>query len=162
MQSAAENRRGHGAADHRRGDVVEKARQHENNQQQVKPAFPVVRQEIRQQVGRAAVVEVLRKQCKPDQQTEQVAKDHPFVAKMRYQPHDSRPGIETRERKLVNSDRDKPGQGNLEGVPVEQGHAGQREREQYEIERDVRDRHGDPNPQTLLLCVRSAASASAG
>ena len=61
------------------------------------------------------------------------------MSEMRYQPRNPWPGLEACEQKLVQGDSNESGQGNLQGVPVEQGYAYQREREQDEIERNVRE-----------------------
>ena len=76
---AAENVPRHGAADQRRGDVVEEARQHEHDDEQHEAALPVVGQEGRHLVGHAALLEMPRQQRKAHQQQEQVREDHPFV-----------------------------------------------------------------------------------
>jgi len=134
---AAEHRRGHGPADHRRCDVVQKTRQHENDQQQAESALPVIGQKIGQQLGGAAVLEVLRQQREPDQQSQQIAQDHPFVPKMRYEPCHPRTGLEAGEPELVQGNGDEPGHCNLQGMPVQQRYAEQGKREKDEIKRDV-------------------------
>ncbi len=82
------NRRGRGrgtrsrhrAADQRRGDVVEKARQHEHHHEQHETATPVVGQVIGQPGRHVALLEVPRQQREPHQQAEQVREHDPFDA----------------------------------------------------------------------------------
>ena len=67
---AAEYRRSRGATDDGSGDVVQKAGQDENHEQQHEPAFPVVGQEAGQHLRRAAVVKMPGQQREPHQQSE--------------------------------------------------------------------------------------------
>ena len=79
----AEHRARDGTADERRRDVVQKAGQHKDHHQQDESALPVVRQELGQSRGDIARLEVLGQQRKPEQQSEQIHEQHPFMAKMR-------------------------------------------------------------------------------
>ena len=73
----------HRPADQRGGDVVEEGREYEHDREQRKAAGPVVRQDSRQRVGQAALLEMRRKQRETDQQQEQVCEKHPFMGELR-------------------------------------------------------------------------------
>ncbi len=136
---AAEHRHRHRAADHRRGDIVEEARQHEDHHEQDERAFPVAGQEARQERGNAAVLEVLGKQREAEQEPQQIREDHPFVQQMQPEAGESRARLEAREQKLVEDDRGETDQRDFERVMMEQRDAEQREREKNEIDRDAED-----------------------
>jgi len=70
------------AADDGRGNIVEKGRHHEYQQQQRCGTGPVVGENRGQQAGDVTFFEMIRKQCKADQQPEQVGKDDPFVGEV--------------------------------------------------------------------------------
>ena len=143
MHLAPEHLARHGAADQRGGDVVEKARQHENHHQQHEPALPVVRQERRQHVRDVALLEMARQQRKADQQQEQVGQDHPFVLHAAA-PGRAKPGpvFESGEEQLVDGDGRKPGQRDLQRVVMKERDAQQRQPKQDEVDRDAKQIDG--------------------
>ena len=129
----------HGAADQRRCDIVEEARQHEHDGQQRDAALPVVGKIGRHSVGHAAQLEMAREQRKPHQQQEQVGQDHPFVLHVQREAGEPGAEFEAGENELVERDGRKPGQRDVERVVVEQRDAEQRQAEQDEIDRDAED-----------------------
>jgi hypothetical protein len=83
MHFAAKHARGHGAADHRGSDVIQKARHHEHQGEQRESTFPVIRQQTGQHVRDPGLFEVPRQNRKAGEQREQVRQHHPLVPKMR-------------------------------------------------------------------------------
>ena len=134
MDFAAENMTGHGAADQRRRDVVEEARQHEHDHQQRNAALPVVGKIGGHRVGHAAHLEVAREQREAHQQQEQVGQDHPFVLHVQREAGEAGAEFEAGEDQLVERDDRKPGQRDVQRVMVEQRDAQQRQAEQDEID----------------------------
>ena len=79
---------------------------------------------------------MLREQCEPEQEPEQVGEDHPLVREMQPQAGQARALLEARERELVDDDRGEPDQRDPERVVMEKRDAEQRQREQDEIDGD--------------------------
>ena len=82
MDFALKHMPGHRAADQRRGDVVEKARQHEHQRQQHEAAFPVVGKQRRHFIRNAALLEMPGQERKPRQQQEQIGQYDPLMQHM--------------------------------------------------------------------------------
>ena len=106
---AAEKLVRHGAADQRRGDVVEKAGENPDHHQKHESAFPIVAAEIL--AGRPGTW--LFSKCRDEQgeareQTKQVGEDDPFVAEMRQRSPPARAGLEAGKDDLVERDRGQP------------------------------------------------------
>ena len=137
MDFALEDMPSHRAADQGRCDVVEKARQHEHDGEQHKPAGPTVRQERWHLVRDAAVLEVPRQDRKAHQQQEQVGEDHPLVVHLQHEAAEALSLPEAGEEQLVDGDHRKPGQRDLQRLVMEDRDAEQRQAEQNEINRDA-------------------------
>ncbi|MBI4754539.1 MAG: hypothetical protein HY778_03770 [Betaproteobacteria bacterium] len=90
-----------GAADDGSGDVVQEAREHEDDRQQHEGALPVVGQEARQRLGHAAVLEMPQQQGEAQRQPEQVGAHHPFVGHVGRQAGKARAEPETRKHQLA-------------------------------------------------------------
>ena len=82
MDLAAEHVARDRAANDRRRNVVEEARQHEHHDKQHQAAFPIVRQQRRHLVGNGAFLEMPRQQRKSHQQQEQIGEERELVAQM--------------------------------------------------------------------------------
>ena len=93
MHLAAKNDVRHGAADQRGGDVVEKRRQHEHDDQQRETAFPLARQVSGQFTGNLRLFEVFGQKCKTHQKTEQVRQNHPLVLEVQNQSAEAVPAL---------------------------------------------------------------------
>jgi hypothetical protein len=120
MDFAPEHMPRHGAADQGRGNVVEKARKNGDDNQQHEGAFPVGRQDGRHPVGHAAHLEMAREQRKAHQQQKQVRKDHPFMLHVEREAKEPGAEFEAGERELVERDRGKAGQRDLQRVMMKQ------------------------------------------
>src|SRR6185369_1178273 len=136
MHLVAEHRGGDRAADDSRGDVVEERGQHEDHHQQHEAALPVVGQPVRQYRGNLAPLEVVRKQCETEQQAEQIGEDHPLMQQVQAEPGEARALLEAGETELVEDDRRKARQRDLQRALVEHGDASERRTEQQELDRD--------------------------
>ena len=121
------------AADQRRRDVVEEARQHEHQEKQCHAPLPVVGKQGRHLIGNSAFLEVPGQKRKSHQQQEQIGEHDPFVRHMLAKAAESRAEFESGEGQLVDNDRCKPGQRDRKRVTMEQRNAEQRQREQNEI-----------------------------
>ena len=135
MHLAAKHGHGDGAADHRRRDVVEKARQHEDHHQQYETALPVIGQKFRQPRRYLAFFKVLGQYRKAEQQAEQVGENHPLVREVQAEARDAVAGLEAGHQQLVGDDGGQPDQRHAQRVAVKQCHTQQRQREQDEIDR---------------------------
>ena len=116
------------------GDVVEERRHHEHAGEQHEAAFPVIRQQVRQHLGHAALLEVIGPQREAQQQPEQVRERAPLVAEVRVKAGQAGTGLEA-------GDDDRAGERDLQRVVVEQRDAEKRQRKQHEVERDAGQRH---------------------
>ena len=137
VQLALEHGAGHRAADQRRGDVVEEARQHEHHDEQHETAAPVVGQVVGQPPRHVAFLEVPRQQREAHQQAEQVREHDPLVVQVAGQPAEARAVRKAGNEQLVERDRRQARERNLQRAVVQQRHAEQRQREQHELERDA-------------------------
>ncbi len=137
---APEEHLGHRAADHRGSDVVQEARHHEHAGEQHEAALPVVRQQVRQRLGDAALLEVIGQQRKAHQQAEQVREGDPFVAEVRTETRQPGTGLEPGKQPLVCRDRRRADEGDLERVMMQRRHSQQHEREQHEVDRNAGQR----------------------
>ena len=104
MHLAAEHRVRHRAADHRRRDVVEEARQHEHH-------APAARSRpSSRRAGSAAArpgsrlsSKWLRQQREAEQQQQQVGQDHPLVQQVRAEARDAGAGLEAGEARACRA-----------------------------------------------------------
>ena len=99
MDFAAEHVARHGPADQGGRDVVEEARQDEDDDQQREPALPVVGQIGRHLVRNPAVLEVPRQQRKAHEQQEQVRQDDPLVLHLQAEAGEPRTEFEAGEQR---------------------------------------------------------------
>ena len=141
MDFAAEDVTRHRAADQRGRDVVEEAREDEHDREQHEPALPAIRQECRHLVGDAALLEMAREDREAHQQQEQIGQDHGLVLHVQGETGEPRAGLEAGERQLVDDDRRKPGQRNLQGLVMEDRDPDQRQAEQDEVDRNSQHEH---------------------
>ncbi len=137
MDLAAEHMARNRAADDRRGDVVQKARQDEYDDQKQHAAGPVVRQQPRHPVGQGAFLEVTGEQRKSHQQQEQIGEQRKFVAQVVSKT--GKPGAVPKagEDQFIGRDHAKAGQRNRQRVPVKQRDAQQRQGEEHKIQRNA-------------------------
>ena len=142
MHLALEDMASNRAADQGRCDVVQKARQHEDDHEQQEPAGPTVRQEPWHLVWDAAVLEVPRQDCKAHQQQEQVGQGHPLVVHLQHETAESLALPEPGEEQLVDGDHREPGQRDLQRLVMKDRDAEQRQAEQNEIDRDAEQVNG--------------------
>jgi hypothetical protein len=117
-------------ADQRRRDVVEKTRQQPDDQQQDERAQPVRRQQPRQHLRHATVLEVPRQECEADQQAQQIGQQHPFMGHVRGEAGQPVARLETGDHHLVDTDHRQPAEGHLEDVMVKDRHPEQRRGEE--------------------------------
>ena len=137
MDAASIERRRHRAADQRRGDVVEKARQHEHHDEHREAAPPVVGQKSRQKDRHPAFLEMAREQREADDEQEQVDEQDPLAREMRGERAGSAVAVERREQELVDRDRRQADQRDPQRVVVQQGDAGEDRGEEEEFDRDA-------------------------
>ena len=124
----------HGPADQGRRDVVEEAGKDPNHDEEDKGAFPVVRQESRQDHGHMALFEMAREQREADEQTKEVGEDDPLVAKMRNEARHTGASLEAGETELVDDDCPQAHERDAQAVTMENRHAEQREPEKNELD----------------------------
>ena len=108
-----------------------------DDNEQREAALPVVRQERRHLFRDLALLEMPRQQRKAHQQQEQVGEDHPLVLHVQREAGEPGAELEAGEDELVERDRRKPGQRDLQRVMMKQRDAEQRQREQDEIDGDA-------------------------
>ena len=132
-----------GAADHRRGDVVEERRQHEHRGEQHEAALPVVGQPARQHRRHLAVLEGPGQQGEAEQQEQQVGQRHPLVLEMNGEAGQARTRSRT-ARSTISIDRDDHGADDrdAQGVLVEHRDAGEHAGEEDEFDGHRSD-HGN-------------------
>ncbi len=118
MNLAVKNVASRGAADECSGDIIEEARQHEDDDKQDTTALPVIREEGGHLVGNGAFLEVPRQQREAHQQQEQIRKDGKFVPKVQAEARKAHARFETCEAKLVSGDDRKAGKGDRQGMTV--------------------------------------------
>ena len=114
-----------------------KRREHEDDGKQRKAALPAVRQERRHLVRDAAVLEMPRQQRKAHQQQKQVRQNHRLVLHVQAEAGEPGAGLETGEDQLVEHDRGKARQRDLQRLVMEESDADQRQREQDEVDGDA-------------------------
>ena len=82
---------------------------------------------------------MIGQQRKANQQQEQVCQDHPLVLDVQDKAHHSFAGAERRQEHLVERDDGGAGERDLQRVVVEEGHTGQHQPKQYELNRHGTD-----------------------
>jgi hypothetical protein len=132
---ALEHGVGDRAADHRRGDVVEEAREQPHQHQQHEAALPVVGQEPRQHRRHLALLEQVGQQREAEQQQQQVRQDHPLMPQVQHEAAESGAALERRQHDLVQANQYRAAERDAQGVVVEQRHAGKHQAEQDELDR---------------------------
>src|SRR4029453_15296873 len=130
----------HDPAKNRRGDVVEKGSQDEDDPQQRQAAAPIIGEQTRQMIRHVALLEMIGEKLKTDQQQKQIGDDHPFGLKMTNER--ACPGArgERAEERLIGYNREQPEEADLQRALVEQRHAHQHQPKQYELDRDRHER----------------------
>ncbi len=132
---------GHHTAEHRRGNVVEEGRQHEDHREQRDAPGESVGEQVRQVVGNIAPLELVRQHLEADQEQEQVGYDYPFVFCVRQQCCEAAARGEGSHERFEGEDREQAGDADHQRAVVEQRDAEQHEAEQNEFERDELERH---------------------
>ena len=122
------------APDQRSGDVIEKTRQHENDDEKEDAAFPVIGQHGRHFVRYPAFLEVSRQNGKPHQQQEQVRQRDPLVRHVASEPAPPCAGLESGEADFVADDGDEADKRDRKRMTMKQRDAEQNEPEENEIE----------------------------
>ena len=137
MDAVAVDAGGDGPADQGAGDVIQEARQHEDDDQQGEAAEPAVGENAGQHLGNPTVLEMPRQQREPEQQSEQVDQQDPLVAQVGRQTGEPRPLVKAGVLQLEGSDGGEPTERDDQGVMVEHGHPEQGGPEQQELHRDT-------------------------
>src|SRR5215471_16919488 len=133
---------GNRATNDGRGNIVEKARQHEHHDKQHQAALPIVRQQRGHLVGNGAFLEVARQQRKSHQQKKQIAEEGKLVAHMQAEPRKAGTISETREGQFVCSNGGETAKRDWQRLPVKQRDAEQCQGKKNEIERNSEDQNG--------------------
>src|SRR3954466_3442709 len=131
----------HRAADQGRGYVVQKARQHKDEDEEDDATAPIVRKQRRHFVRDPAFLEVPRQNRKSHQQQEQVRENDPFVLEMGDEATEACAEFETGECHLVDDNGAKSAEGDGKGVMVEQGDAEQGQTEEQEVNRNSKEKN---------------------
>jgi hypothetical protein len=130
-----------GSADQGGRDVVEEARQHEDDDQENEPAGPVVRQERRHFVGDAAFLEVARQHRKAHQQQKQIGERHPFMVQMERETAETGAFLEAGDTELVGGDDRKARERDFERPVMKQRDPKQGQAEQDEVDGNSEQDH---------------------
>ena len=128
---------GHGAANQRGGDIVQKAGNHKHHHQQRKAALPVVGQVFGQNHRHMAFFKMPGQDGKAGEQAEQIGHRHPFVVQMPGKTGQTRASHKASDGDFIHADDGKTAQRHPQREVVKQRHAQQGGGKQKELQRDA-------------------------
>ncbi len=139
MDLAPENAGRHRGADQCRGDVIEKAREQEDDDKKHERPHPACWQQLRQDFRHAAVLEMAGQKRKADQQAEQIDQQHPLMRHVQAESSQAFSGLEAGEQDLVGGNCHHASEGHWQGMMVKQGDAEKCRGEENEIDGNAGD-----------------------
>ena len=152
-------------------NVIEKGREHPDQDEQREGALPFMRQESWQHDRDVTFLKVPRQQREAGQQAKQIDENDPLVFEMKKEAGRPGSGFESGENDLVDRDRRQTGESDPQGVMMKNRHAEQSEPEENEIDRDPEEerhiRHGSesggdhPTEHSVFRRARSECAALA-